>query len=410
MMNWKSGIGLLLSAWLLLGACKDSKDEPLPNPNEEETRTVLVYIAGDNSLSSYISADIKEMMSGMEQLKKINGHLLVYVDQKVTGFKPKLLELYKKGETVDEIVIQEFEANRNSVGVEEMKEVLSIAFSSKFKANHYGLVFWSHGEAWAPYQNPSANSRWIGQDLSNGDHRMNVNELVQVLQSAPHLDFLMLDLCLGASIELMYEIKEYVDYIIASPTEIPAPGSPYDKVVMQMFNSTYAGTDYVQPMAQAYFDYYNGLYDESTICTDVHWTGGASIGVIQCSQLAALARATRQVWPAGGVKVESLQLLNYDNRPSYYASFVGYYDMWQLVEAVATDPVALQAWKEAFAAAVPYYQTTPRNYTDVLEATFSMEGSRGVSHYLPTKNANRLLPYYRSLAWYQDAGIQAMNW
>ncbi len=398
---------LLLGSWLLLGACHDSKENPLPN--EEESRTVLAYIVGDNNLSSFLPDDALEMMEGLEQMNGINGHLLVYADM---GSKPTLLELYRKGSKVDYTIIQEFESNRNSVGVEEMKEVLSIAFSSKYQANHYGLVLWSHGDAWYPYPLPSASSRWIGQDKSNGDDRMNVDELAEALQSVPHLDFLMLDLCFGGSIELMYEIKEYADYIIASPTEIPGPGAPYDQVVMQMFNTAYTGTDYVLPMARAYFDHYNNLYDENSICTNDHWTGGVSVAMLKCSELTALARATRTVWTSGTVDIEKLKqmVLDYDKRSNYPSSYVGYFDLWQIVEEVATDEAVQSAWKQAFAAAVPYFQTTPRNYSAALGHTFSMEGSRGVSCYLPKSDTDKAMPFYRTLAWYQDAGLSSLGW
>ena len=47
----------------------------------------------------------------------------------------------------------------------------------------------------------------------------------------PHFDFIMFDACFMMSVEVAYEVRNYTDYYIGSPTENPGPGAPYDKVV-----------------------------------------------------------------------------------------------------------------------------------------------------------------------------------
>ena len=55
----------ILAALLLLTACHKDK-----NDKEEKvaTQSVLVYIAGDNNLSSFTSSDIRQMMEGSKEL------------------------------------------------------------------------------------------------------------------------------------------------------------------------------------------------------------------------------------------------------------------------------------------------------------------------------------------------------
>ena len=404
-MSWKRLIGAWLACCFVLAACSDSKDEPT---TQAESRTVLVYIAGDNSLSHFASDDVQEMVAGLDELKSIQGHLLVYMD---TGSTPTLLELECKKQGVVQTTVKEYKANRNSVGLTEMKEVLADAFSSRFKADRYGLVFWSHGDGWYPYPYPSANSRWIGQDKSNGeDNRMNLADFAQALQSGPHLDFLLLDVCYAASLEVAYEIKDQVDYVLGSPTETPGPGAPYDALVKQMFHSQTSGSDYVLPMAQAYFNYYNTLYDESVTCTNSHWTGGVSITLMQCSALPALATATRQALAAQQTDLSSLSqsVLDYDKRRSYPSSYIGYFDLVQLMQRLSSES-AFPAWKQAFDAAVPYFQTTPKNYSSVV-GRFDMTGSYGLSHYLPQSESDKALGAYRTTSWYQEAGLSKLGW
>ena len=118
-----------------------------------------------------------------------------------------------------------------------MKEVMHRAFY-EYPADSYGLVYWSHADGWIPYPVPSASTRWIGQDTGEGqDNRMNISDFVDVLDDGmPHFDFIMFDACFMMSVEVAYEVRNYTDYYIGSPTENPGPGAPYDKVVPYMFN------------------------------------------------------------------------------------------------------------------------------------------------------------------------------
>lgn len=131
--------------------------------NEEEpekfysARTVLVYIAGDNSLgqAGFDSEDVEEMIRGMKNTDGTENNLLVYW----AGYHgdAHLIRLVKngKGEVRQETVMDY--GNQNSVSVDVMKDVFRTAFSN-YPAKSYGIVFWSHGDGWRFYQNPS--TRW----------------------------------------------------------------------------------------------------------------------------------------------------------------------------------------------------------------------------------------------------------
>ena len=66
---------LLLLSLLLTSCHKD--DEPQTTPYR---RTVLVYLAADNNLSSFALEDLAEMKEGMAQVSDGMLHLLVYID------------------------------------------------------------------------------------------------------------------------------------------------------------------------------------------------------------------------------------------------------------------------------------------------------------------------------------------
>ena len=49
---------------LLCQSCHDRKED-LPKPAQEAERTVIVYVAGENSLASYATSDSIEMASAV---------------------------------------------------------------------------------------------------------------------------------------------------------------------------------------------------------------------------------------------------------------------------------------------------------------------------------------------------------
>ena len=245
---WSRLLILCVGCLFLTTACSD--DDPEPLPSGECLRTVLVYMAADNSLSGLEQTDLNELKTGMAALGTTNVHLLVYIDNK--SQEPKLVEYVANNGKVTESVIKTYEA-RNSVGVDETHEVFNDVFGdSRFKAQSYGLVYWSHGDGWIP--NPLPSTRWIGQDTGNGTHYMNISDLVSILDEAPHFDFILFDACFMLSVEVGYELRAYADYILGSPTETPGTGAPYDKILPYMF-----AEDAAIPMAQAYFKTYQDI-------------------------------------------------------------------------------------------------------------------------------------------------------
>lgn len=211
---------------LFMSACRG--DDPIPDPPVDGKRTVLVYMAADNSinpLASFTDGDLEELKAGMASIDNTSDmHLLVYID---TGF-PRLIEIENKGGTVVETIVKEYE-DRNSCGVAETQEVFNDVFgNSLYKAESYGLIYWSHGEGWIPTPLPS--TRWIGNDKTGGGHYMNIEDLKLVLQNAPHFDFIMFDACFMQSVEVAYELRDCCDYYIGFPAENPGPGAAYDRI------------------------------------------------------------------------------------------------------------------------------------------------------------------------------------
>lgn len=384
---------LLLLSLLLTSCHKD--DEPQTTSYK---RTVLVYLAADNNLSSFALEDLAEMKEGMAQVSDGMLHLLVYID---TGSSPRLVELKKQNGQVVEDVVRTYD-DRNSVGVDETREVFADVFSNPdFLAEGYGLIYWSHADGWIPYG--QASTRWVGQDKGDGDHRMNISELVTILQSVPHLDFLMFDACFMASVEVAYELRSFTDYYVGSPTETPGPGAPYQVLVPMMVADQAAIR-----MSNSYFAFYEGIYTGKTPTVDGPWTGGVSICVMRTDALESLAALTAQLLPEEVVDIAALkeEVFDYDHK-GWGRDYVGYFDLKQLMEQVLDD-ASYATWTQAFDAAIAYWSTTPKNYSRFV-GMFSMEGANGITHYIPGSSTQRDAAYH-SMKWYQDAGLEKLGW
>ena len=289
--------------------------------------------------------------------------------------------------------------NRNSVGVAETLEVFDDVFKNdEYRAESYGLIYWSHGDGWIP--NPLPATRWVGQD---GNRYMNISDLVTILSAdaVPHFDFVLFDACFMQSIEVAYALRSFTDYYIGSPTEIPGPGARYDVLVPALFSDG----EVALKVAAAYYTPYKEIYLGQWIQNDP-WNAGVSVCVLKSSELEPLASITKQVLSDNTDSDELRSIVfDYDQRSKMH---VGYYDFVELIQQL-TDASGFAAWKQAYDFAVPYWQTTPKNCSGST-GMFSMEGSSGVSHYIPSSSHQSAAVAYRSTEWYKSAGFSKLGW
>ena len=126
---------------VILSSCdKEKKDGPTPPAPTKVSRTVLVYIVGDNGsneLSSFLKTNFNDMKLGLESYVTDDCNLIVYSE--MVNDVPHLIQLSNlgKGVKVDTLFTYE-EQNPMS------KEVMSSVFKQTvtlFPAETYGLVF-----------------------------------------------------------------------------------------------------------------------------------------------------------------------------------------------------------------------------------------------------------------------------
>ena len=355
-------LSLFVCLIALLAACEDEDITP-----SYGARTVLVYIAGNNSLgqSDFDSKDVSEMIEGMKGTEGTTNNLLVYF----AGYK-KTAKL--------------------------------------IPATSYGIVFWSHGDGWLHYQNPS--TRWWGQDTSDGDYRMNISDLHEALSVAPHFDFMLFDACYMQSVEVIYQLRDRTDYFIGSPTEIPGPGAPYEAVVPALFSQDKPEIN----IAESYYTVYAEKYNNGIGISNENWTGGVSVSVVKSSELPALATATKGVLQTAAsmqqrANIDITGILCYDPLRSK-----NYHDLMGLMKKIQENQQAFDNYAHAYQNAVVWKNTTDNNYCTYPSGygeMVSMNGFEGLSTYILRGNDVKQDAYYRqSVEWYSAAGWADVYW
>lgn len=259
--------------------------------NPKAKWTFMVYMAGDNSLSDAGDTDLDEMRK-VGSTPDVN--VIVQFDNagsegtrrfRVLKGGNDLLQSLGKTDCGDPKVLLDF---------------FKWATES-YPADHYALILWNHGGGWEPsemdrlareagapnysgreatvrsgtrlrkaffnttlkkiFALPSAHERAICSDDGSG-HSLDTVELGNVLNQAAQalgqpLDLLGMDACLMSNLEVAYQVKPYVSYIVASEESEPNAGWPYDTVLEKLVkNPALATADLATHIVDAYIHYY----------------------------------------------------------------------------------------------------------------------------------------------------------
>lgn len=383
-MNWIIRFFSIIFAVFALSAitsCKDDSGKNEPQIPEAE-RTVLVYMVATNNLGSqgYDDDDIEEMLAGIRSADTGDFRWLVY-QAKSDHSDPELFELTKGIKQP----LRTYTDGRASVEGARMDQVLTDV-ATLAPAKSYGLVLWSHASGWLEdgiddsfAAEPGISTLSFGSDFGS---KMNVTTLARVL-GRHNFEYVYFDACYMATVEVAYELRHAVKYIVGSPSELPAAGMPYDQNVSALIA---AAPDGLVQAATNTFNYYNGQKapDDRT-CT---------ISVIRTSALDGLAVATRDIYAATPLPHPGTKVTNYRgySRQGYSIDFGEY------VDALAADAtVSSTAFDKALADAVLYSAGT-----DYIWDSYPVYRCSGLATYVFNRADDYDLKGYPTLQWAGD--------
>ena len=211
---------------------------------------LVMYMDADNSLEASIRNDFNEVEKGLAAIRNENGSAasgyasvrvvvlwdgaLLAQDSKILEVGPDTTDYYAGSETYCITNVDFITASYNEV---DMSQGSTLTSFLKFVDGHYSaskgkiLHVADHGSG------PGKNERAMFEDKTNKGVSMSSSEFSMALENAGYgydkskFSALLLDVCLGASVEDSYQFKNYAEYMIASPNTTPGAGFYYVDVI-----------------------------------------------------------------------------------------------------------------------------------------------------------------------------------
>lgn len=378
-------------------SCSDKEDEP-SNPSVAE-RTILVYMAANNSLGAYQNdkLDILEMREAAQNgVINKNNRLIIFWAP--TDGTQTLYEMRSDG-TLNPI--KEYSGSEYVVTYNFMLEVFNDT-KTYAPANNYGLIMWSHAMGWT--QNGIVEDAVVSQTIQSeiapktwGEDRgrkMNITTLARVFRDSPIAwDWVYFDCCFMGSVEVAYQLRGTIPRMVSSATEIPLDGMPYEKNLPLLFlpESDLVGA------AKNTFNFYNSLSGTARTCT---------ISVFDLNDMDGLAQATRYIYERGQFTTPS----EFFNLPLDLYSPHHFYDLGVFVTGLAEkfnlNSELYDSWSKAYHNVVIYQSATP-----MLWSTRDLSDFTGMSTYLPHTGSEGDINFsnYTDLDWYKDVANSLYN-
>ena len=273
--------------------------------------TFMVYLAGDNNLSAAGDKDMGEM-------RAVGSTAGVNIVAEFDNAGDRGTNRYHvRRDGLCEQVVPLGETDSGSPEV--LLDFVDWA-AENYPAERYALILWNHGGGWEPLEIdriarsvgavdynereasersatpmgraffrptletifglPSPDDRAICSDDGSG-HSLDTVELGKVLAQAVDklgqpLDLLGMDACLMSNLEVAYQARPYVRYVVASEENEPGDGWPYDAVLGRLV----AAPDLATPdLAEHIVDAYIKSY------VDRHYSGPVTQAVLDLSRV-----------------------------------------------------------------------------------------------------------------------------
>ena len=261
--------------------------------SDEAKWTFMVYMAGDNNLSSAGEKDLAEMRQ-VGSTPKVN--ILVQFDN-AGDYGTQRYRVLSGGQNDQVMSLGETDS-----GDPEVINAFIAWAAQHYPAERYALVLWSHGGAWEPaavdkiarsvdasnyspkeaadrvasvlgkaifrtslerYFKLTLSERAICVDDGSG-HSLDTLELEKVLAKAKQvlgqeLDLLGMDACLMSNLEVAFQVRPYVKFLVASEESEPNDGWPYESILRRLvevpdLSSQQVAENIVQDYIRSYVD------------------------------------------------------------------------------------------------------------------------------------------------------------
>lgn len=384
-------LAVLLSA-LLFNSCINEEYEG-PDPNLP-TRTILVWLGGDNNLSDETERKIEALRQGWTYT---GNKCLIYQDSRDGARLLRLRGGCRTTPTPYVETVREYGAE-NSASPATFARVLQ-EVADEYPADSYGLIFFSHASGWLPagtLQNPQKQrkrSRSIGvDDGGTGRAEMEIAEFSAAIPDGM-FDFIVFETCLTAGVEVAYELRGKSDYMLASAAEIVSPGfTPvYPSALRLLCNTAVETRTALEAFGRAWMDY-----------VTTNYTGArrsATLSLIDINETSPLAARTQAALRTRSAEAPDLSRLQHFDRPGSYGDSPArprFFDLDEWLET-ASAPDEYETFRLQLERTVVWKAATETFMAG--QNGFTVRRHSGLTAYIEQDAFPDLNQAYRRLSW-----------
>ena len=384
-------------------ACSSGEDSPY-NPVYAESRTVMVYIVAENSLSGTAAIDVAEMLIGISDKGLYpNDRLVIFVDD----VKEPRIYMIDRTTTATGMAqltpVKTYEMEVNSASADVLGEFVAYV-KQYYPADSYGLVLSSHGTGWIPsnYEGDApkaASRRSYGVDngkntLTNWGHEMNIADMAKALEAEGGVDFILFDACLMQNVEVAYELRHATKHLIGSPAEIPESGANYSTMVPAMFMKE----NCANKILQAYYQEYYNKSNWGIVVSDISTEG--------LDEFAGLLKPLVEKYRSELLETDYTNVQNYLMYPSWFTDKPDFFDMQGVMRNVL-DEDEYAEWLKSVAQVVTC-MNSGYWYASKVKRTLPIDAEQccGVTMFVPLSkydgNKYKFNDAYLNTAWARD--------
>lgn len=243
----------------LLAGCLGGGAIPPPPPVGEDTDwTVMIFLNGDNDLHN----DAWQDFNSLEKVGSTDRvRVVVQFDSPWGGAARYLVKKDALPNLITSPVLQ-YLGEVNMGDASELADFVRFC-AENYPARKYALIIWNHGTGF--------KSKDISFDFSPED-AITIPELgtalsLSTMYLGKKIDFLGMDACLMAMVEIAYEVKDHARVLVTSQELVPGEGWDYETILRVLVSHPLMGErDLARIVVDSYIDYYRwGSFTQSAI-------------------------------------------------------------------------------------------------------------------------------------------------
>ncbi len=392
----------------------------------ERRKVLLLYSAGNNSLSSYLRDDIQDLKQGrIPGRKRSDDVLLVYAHSRLSS-SPCLIRLYDNGKgEVQADTLTTYSKGTISSSPEQLQNVLA-QVKDAFPARSYGMIFSSHATGYLPagyYSNPNSYKfaeertsslrnamgmkpvpyierehnpafpmvKSIGQDVyGSSSYEMDLKGFAKAIPMK--LDYILFDACLMGGAEVAFELRDKCRRIGFSQAEVLAEGLDYKTLTEHLLFIDEPDPGAVCEDYYRQYEIQTGLYKSATV---------SMVNTEYMEELADVCARLFAKYRSGMNSLDISSVQNFGGKKTYF------FDMADAVRCAGATAEEVKELRKAVDKVVEYRNHTGQYYsaTDYRIHKIDQDKFCGLSMYIPSCGSTELAKYYKTLSWNKATGL-----